>query len=63
MKLLDIHKKPVLTGLSAEYDWDAIEAWEDYVYCIAEGVSEETFDNLVSQVRALYDDYYRLHEG
>jgi len=64
--LFDKHTKPVLSGLNEDYDWDAVEAYEDYVYSTAdddESVSDEQFDELVQEVRDLYDEYYRLHES
>jgi hypothetical protein len=64
--LFDKHKKPVLSGLDEDTDWDSCEAFEDYVYSAfadCADVSDEEFGRMVDAVCAIYDEYYALHES
>ena len=64
--LFDKYKKPVLSGLDAESDFEAIEAFEDFVYNLGskdESCPDDQWDYLMGAIREAYADYYRLHEA
>ena len=66
MLLFDKHDKPVLSGLNEEFDWAAVEAYEDYVYSVSESeddCSDEEFDNRIASVIAVRNEYYTLYEN
>lgn len=57
--LFDKHERPVVADYAdADLAWAACEAYEDYAYNIGESLSEDEWDRLISDVRAVYDEYY-----
>jgi len=60
--LFDRDECPDLSGMTDDDAWKACEDFEDYVYNIADDVSEDRFDSLICAVRRLYDRYYQLFE-
>lgn len=60
--LFDKHERPILRDMSADAAWAACEAYEDYVYNSADSFSDEQWDDMLDDVRALYDEYYGLFD-
>lgn len=60
--LFDKHERPILQDMTADAAWAACEDYEDYAYNVAESLSEDEWDRMISDVRALYDEYYALFE-
>ena len=59
--LFDKHGRPNLANYAgSESAWAACEGYEDHVYNVADSVSEEEWDRLICDVRAVYDEYYKL---
>lgn len=58
--LFDKHARPVLQGMTDAQAWAACEDYEDHVYNVAESLSEDEWDRMIADVRALYDEYYAL---
>ena len=61
--LFDKREKPVLSGLDEEYDWDACEAYKDWVYSSTSAYSDDEFSVVVQSVRDVYAEYYALYES
>jgi hypothetical protein len=47
--------------MTAEAAWKACEDYMHYVYDLDDSVSDEEFDRLMSDVNAVYDEYYDFH--
>jgi hypothetical protein len=57
--LFDKHERPDVAGCAdADLAWAACEAYEDYAYRVGESLSDDCWDRLISDVRAVYDEYY-----
>jgi len=57
--LFDKHGRPDLADYAdADSAWSACEGYEDHVYNAAESLSEDEWDRMISDVRAVYDEYY-----
>lgn len=61
--LFDKHKRPVLHAMTAEQAWAACEDYEDHVYSVADGPSEDEWERMICDVRTLYDEYYGRFES
>jgi len=61
--LFDKHDRPILANMSAEDAWAACDEFEDYVYNIAESLSDDSFDRMIADVCALRREYYDLFEN
>jgi len=62
MVLFDKHEKPVLRGMTEDAAWAAVEEYEDYVYNNALSYSDDNWDKALDEVRALYDELFKLFE-
>lgn len=63
-ELFDKHGRPDLADYAdADLAWSACEDYEDHVYNVAESLSEGEWDRMISDVRALYDEYYARFES
>lgn len=58
--LFDKHNRPVLQGMTDACAWFACTDYEDHAYNTANSLSEGEWDRLISDIRALYDEYYAL---
>jgi len=57
--LFDKHGRPdVAACANADEAWAACEDYEDHAYNVAESLSEGEWDRMISDVRAVYDEYY-----
>lgn len=58
-ELFDRHERPDIAGYTdADAAWSACEDYEDHAYNVAESLSEDEWDRMISDVRAVYDEYY-----
>ena len=57
-ELFNKHMRPDFSAMSESEAWAACEAYEDYAYRTAESLSEDEWERRVTDVRALYDEYY-----
>lgn len=63
-ELFNKHGRPDLSSYAdAEEAWAACEDYEDHVYNAADSLSEGEWDRLISDVYAVYAEYYRLFES
>lgn len=63
-ELFNKHGRPNLADYAdAEKAWAACEDYEGHVYDVAESLSEGEWDHLISDVQAVYDEYYTRFES
>jgi hypothetical protein len=61
--LFDKHDRPVLRDMTAEAAWKACDEFEDHAYNVADSLSEDEWDHMISDVRALRAEYYTLFDS
>ena len=58
--MFDRDEKPDLNGMTEDEAFEACMEFVDYVYNVADDVSEERFDSMIQAAKDLYAEYYEL---
>ncbi len=59
-ELFNKHGRPNLADMSEEDAYAACEAYEDYVYSVAESLSEGEWDRMIADVCAVYAEFFAM---